>query len=334
MKIEEEIRKFEEYLLKELNYSAKTIESYKRDLEEYKKYLSNHNISFLKINKKEIIEYLKILDNLKLSNRSISRKLSSLRNDVWAAKKTAETESAYQTLYELKKIKEANGALTVDEQTVVADIMDKLNNDDIFSYTEHKAAYQAWAANMAKLEAEAKAAKIAADVDSLYDALYNGKTGADVEALKQSILDDADALDVYTKKVELLFNAAKDEYDVKKAYLTMANKALADADAAEKAAKKAAKDAQDAADSAARDVASGWMPNFDKDYFAKWGRYPSHTDIDYNYNKSIWRQAKYTEGKTGAELADVIDKINDYDVPNAEMKRRAMEKIAQDKAAN
>lgn len=80
MKIEEAINKFLEYILKELNYSLKTYESYRRDLMFYNKFIRNNNIDYLKISKEEVLEYLKYMDNLKHTNRTISRHLSSLRS--------------------------------------------------------------------------------------------------------------------------------------------------------------------------------------------------------------------------------------------------------------
>ncbi len=67
------------YLAKELNYSNETIKSYKSDLIQYDKYNKDKKINFLKITKEEVRNYLKYLDNLKLSNKSIARKVTSLR---------------------------------------------------------------------------------------------------------------------------------------------------------------------------------------------------------------------------------------------------------------
>jgi len=80
MKIEETIKRFLEYLKRELNYSDQTIENYNRDLSFYASYLNKKNINYLTIKKDSIINYLKYLDNLKYSNKSISRILSSLRS--------------------------------------------------------------------------------------------------------------------------------------------------------------------------------------------------------------------------------------------------------------
>ena len=73
------IKRYEEYLEKELNYSANTIKSYLSDLNDYQLYLEDYNIKYLKINRNNIRDYLKILDDNKLTNKTIARKLTSLR---------------------------------------------------------------------------------------------------------------------------------------------------------------------------------------------------------------------------------------------------------------
>jgi len=80
MKIDEVVKKFLDYIIKELNYSLKTYENYKRDLSDYQIFLENRNIDYLIIKKTEVLEYLKYLDNLKYSNRTISRHLSGIRS--------------------------------------------------------------------------------------------------------------------------------------------------------------------------------------------------------------------------------------------------------------
>lgn len=67
------------YLKKELGYTDDTIKSYEIDLKQYVMYLKLKKINFKYISKDIARDYLKYLDNLKLTNKSISRKLSSLR---------------------------------------------------------------------------------------------------------------------------------------------------------------------------------------------------------------------------------------------------------------
>lgn len=253
--------------------------------------------------------------------------------DEWAAKKTAQTEADYNSVYALDKKVKGGDVLTADEQKAYNEAMQRIKADDIRTEQENLDKFKAWAVQKEKLELEAKLEKIKHDTEALYDALYHGKTGADVDALKQAVLDDQEMLDAYNALTEPLYDAAKDELKVKRDALKAAKDALTQAEDAEKVAKKVAKDAKDAAAQAAADAQTGWMPNFDKEYFAKFGRYPDHTDIDYNAAKNRWRAAKYTYGKTGADLDAAIDKLNDFDVPNYEVKRMRLEQEAQDKAA-
>ena len=71
--------KYEEYLKEELNYSDNTIKSYLSDIKDYQLYLSENNINYLKVTRINIRNYLKVLDDLKLTNKTIARKLTSLR---------------------------------------------------------------------------------------------------------------------------------------------------------------------------------------------------------------------------------------------------------------
>lgn len=253
--------------------------------------------------------------------------------DEWAANKTAQLEQDYNELYELEK-KLDTADFTDEEKKQYLELWDKVSADFDGKYSvEFEERYIKWAENQAILEAEARAVKIKESTEKLYKALYDGQTGPEIEALKQTILDDAEMLEAYNKLTEPLFEAAQEEYNIKRAYEKLMQDALNDAEQAEKAAKKAAKDAKEAAEKAAQDVASGWMPNYDKDYFAKYGKYPVHTDINYLANKEAWRRAKYTQGLEGDDLAAVIIKLDDSDLTNAELKRIAFEKEAADKAA-
>lgn len=73
------VNSYLEYLEKELNYSLETIKNYKLDISHYLEYLDKNKISYKVIDKDNVRMYLKKLDNEKLTNKSISRKLSSLR---------------------------------------------------------------------------------------------------------------------------------------------------------------------------------------------------------------------------------------------------------------
>jgi len=80
MKIEDAIKYYLEYVVKELNYSEITKDNYERDLIIYKDFLDIKKYNYLYIKKNEIMEYLKYLDSFKYSNKTISRNLSSLRS--------------------------------------------------------------------------------------------------------------------------------------------------------------------------------------------------------------------------------------------------------------
>lgn len=80
MKIDDSIKLFLEYALKELNYSKETVIAYERDLIIYSDYLNINKLNYITVNKKDILNYLQYLDNFKYQNKSIARHLSSLRS--------------------------------------------------------------------------------------------------------------------------------------------------------------------------------------------------------------------------------------------------------------
>ena len=68
------------YALKlEKGLSENTILSYQSDLKQYQQYLKANHLSMFKIQEQGIVNYVKYLKLLKLSNKSISRKLSSVK---------------------------------------------------------------------------------------------------------------------------------------------------------------------------------------------------------------------------------------------------------------
>lgn len=68
------------YLEKELNYSSETVKNYLSDIEQFNSFLNKYQKNFKNIDKDLIRNYLKFLNEKKLESKSISRKLSSLRN--------------------------------------------------------------------------------------------------------------------------------------------------------------------------------------------------------------------------------------------------------------
>lgn len=75
----EELGKFLEYLLKELNYSDNTIISYQKDITNYLNYLKKNNLNYKNIDSNIVRNYLKYLDYAKLKNSTIARRISALR---------------------------------------------------------------------------------------------------------------------------------------------------------------------------------------------------------------------------------------------------------------
>ena len=76
------IEKFIDYLQLEKNYSSNTISAYKRDLFQYNKFIieNNRNLKIEKADYKIIRSWIVSMVNNNLSNRSINRKVSSLKS--------------------------------------------------------------------------------------------------------------------------------------------------------------------------------------------------------------------------------------------------------------
>ena len=75
----EDLRKFLEYLTKELNYSDNTEISYSEDITNFLNYLEKKQLNYKKIDGEIIRDYLKYLDEAKLKNSTIARRISALR---------------------------------------------------------------------------------------------------------------------------------------------------------------------------------------------------------------------------------------------------------------
>lgn len=73
------INSYLEYLKKELCYTKDTIKSYEVDLKQYEMFLKLNKINFKNMDKDNARLYLKYLDGLNLSNKSVARKMSSIR---------------------------------------------------------------------------------------------------------------------------------------------------------------------------------------------------------------------------------------------------------------
>ena len=76
------IEKFLDYLQFEKNYSSNTLNAYKRDLTQYNKFVVDYNdkLKIEKVNYKIIRSWIVKMVNNNISNRSINRKVSSLKS--------------------------------------------------------------------------------------------------------------------------------------------------------------------------------------------------------------------------------------------------------------
>jgi len=76
------IEKFLDYLQLEKNYSSNTLSAYKRDLIQYNKFIveNNCNLEIENADYKIIRSWIVSMVNSNISNRSINRKVSSLKS--------------------------------------------------------------------------------------------------------------------------------------------------------------------------------------------------------------------------------------------------------------
>ncbi len=132
MKLEDYIKKFLGYLLKELNYSEDTISSYKRDLINYSDFINKNNINYKTINKIEIVNYLKKLEDNKYTNKTISRHLSSLRRfyDYLVNIKVIDS-NIYKRVKNPKVEKKLPNYLSIVEIEKIIDSLKEDNDNDI-----------------------------------------------------------------------------------------------------------------------------------------------------------------------------------------------------------
>lgn len=132
MKIEEAIKYFLEYIIKELNYSEKTRNNYERDLIIYKDFLDIKKYSYLTIKKNDIMEYLKYLDSFKYSNKTISRNLSSLRSFYSYLVDIKEIDNnVFKRIKNPKVEKNLPNYLSHDEIDKIIDLLDEKTKEEI-----------------------------------------------------------------------------------------------------------------------------------------------------------------------------------------------------------
>ncbi len=87
------ITSFLDYLLKELNYSSKTIKTYSQSLKVFKKYLTINKLNFFHLTKEEALKYKAYLIKEGLDNKTSSLDLSTVR-------------SFYNYLLEIKRVED------------------------------------------------------------------------------------------------------------------------------------------------------------------------------------------------------------------------------------
>ena len=132
MKIEEAIKYFLEYIIKELNYSEKTRNNYERDLIIYKDFLDIKKYSYLTIKKNDIMEYLKYLDSFKYSNKTISRNLSSLRSFYsYLVDIKGINNNVFKRIKNPKVEKKLPNYLSHDEIDKIIDLLDEKTKEEI-----------------------------------------------------------------------------------------------------------------------------------------------------------------------------------------------------------
>lgn len=132
MKIEDGIKKYLEYIKKELNYSNMTINSYESDLKIFRDFLVLRNYNYLNMNKDMIMEYLKYLDNLKYQNKSISRMLSSIRSFYnYLEEVKVINNNIFLSIRNPKVSKKLPNYLSIVETENILDSMKEDNNKDI-----------------------------------------------------------------------------------------------------------------------------------------------------------------------------------------------------------
>lgn len=120
---------FSDYLRFELRYSDHTVKAYLNDVNDFQEFLSAKNLE--SVSKKDIKSYLAHLVDLKFQERSINRKLSSLRSYYKFLYLTeAITEMPTQGLKGLKHFKKVQIPFSENEMKVLLD-SDLFSNDFI-----------------------------------------------------------------------------------------------------------------------------------------------------------------------------------------------------------
>ena len=99
------IEKFLDYLQLEKNYSSNTLSAYKRDLIQYNKFIveNNCNLEIENADYKIIRSWIVSMVNSNISNRSINRKVSSLKSFYKFLIKTENNQKKFKFPFHRKK---------------------------------------------------------------------------------------------------------------------------------------------------------------------------------------------------------------------------------------
>ena len=77
--MENQVKKFIEFIKKEKKASDNTIQSYRRDLLKYQDYLNNNGMDYMEMTKENLQDYMKYLQKVGKKSSTISRNLASIR---------------------------------------------------------------------------------------------------------------------------------------------------------------------------------------------------------------------------------------------------------------
>lgn len=122
--MDKNVERFIEYLYKEKNYSLQTIEAYKFDLISYVAFLQSKELDYLKVKYDGVRLWVVELSEQELSNRSINRKMSSLRSFYKFLLRIGEVEVSPMQLHRSLKIeKKLQLPFSVKEINVVRNML-------------------------------------------------------------------------------------------------------------------------------------------------------------------------------------------------------------------
>ncbi|MEK6450179.1 MULTISPECIES: tyrosine-type recombinase/integrase [Myroides] len=127
--MDKNLERFIEYLYKEKNYSAETIKAYEYDIVTYVDFLALKDLDYLTVKYDGVRLWIVELSEQGVSNRSINRKMSSLRSYYKFLQKIEEVEvSPLQLHRSLKVEKKLQLPFSVNEIDAVREMLDGLED--------------------------------------------------------------------------------------------------------------------------------------------------------------------------------------------------------------